>query len=82
MQNWLFRAGFILMAVGLLLLTPIGDYLPIDIFFGSPPGYYKVVAATDSNRATAILFGLGLALVVLGLVLRRLLRNRETAGDR
>jgi hypothetical protein len=82
MLNWIFRAGYILIAVGLLLLTPIGDYLPIDIFFGSPPGYYKVVAATDSNRATVILFGLGLALVLLGLLLRRLLRKRASAGDR
>jgi hypothetical protein len=63
------------MVVGLLLLTAIGDYLPVDIFFGSPPGYYRAVSATDSNSATVILFGLGLALVVLGLLYRQVRRR-------
>ena len=57
----MFRAlvyiGYVLIVLGVLLLTPLADLLPITFLTGSlytaeEPGYWKVVPTTVSYKPT------------------------------
>jgi hypothetical protein len=63
------RVGYVLMAVGILLLFPFADLLPVDLF-GGPHHYYRVVPAEHSWVVEASLIGIGMLLVLLGRALR------------
>lgn len=69
--TWLVKMGYVLMALGVLLLLPLGDLLPVDLF-GVMHHYYRVVPAEHSWLMEALLIGLGMLLVLAG----RLWRNK------
>ena len=62
--------GCVLAAIGLLLLTPLADFLPVDfsaVAAGDRPPYMKVVPSSSSPFGwAASLFIVGLSLVLLG----------------
>ncbi|RTQ34486.1 hypothetical protein EJP69_08635 [Variovorax gossypii] len=67
--TWLVRMGYISIALGILLLLPLGDLLPVDLF-GGVHHYYRVVPAEHSWLVEALLIGLGMLLVLVGRALR------------
>ena len=70
--------GYVLIVSGVLILTPLGDLLPVGpltAFSTSvPPAYQKIVATTASYAPTLVLIGLGLIAVYLG---KRAARSKE-----
>lgn len=74
MNKFLVIAGNVLFALGIVLLTPLADWLPIDAWFSSGNGpdgqdadYMKVVPGGD--RPTWLFMGLslvGFLMVVIG----------------
>lgn len=67
--TWLVRVGYALMTVGALLLLPLGELLPVDLF-GGPHHYYRVVPTEHNWVMEASLIGFGMLLVLLGRTLR------------
>ena len=67
--TWLVRMGYVLMALGILLLLPLGELLPVDLF-GGMHHYYRVVPTEHSWLMEAVLIGLGMLLVLVGRALR------------
>ena len=63
--TWLARVGYALLALGILLLLPLGDLLPVDLF-GGMHHYYRVVPTEHSWLMEASLIGLGMLLVLVG----------------
>lgn len=57
------------MALGILLLLPLGDLLPVDLF-GGMHYYYRVVPTEHSWLMEALLIGLGMLLVLVGRAVR------------
>ncbi|MBT2305516.1 hypothetical protein J7E70_34565 [Variovorax paradoxus] len=66
---WLVRVGYVLMAVGILLLLLLGVLLPVNLFEGLHH-YYRVVPAEHGWILPASLVGLGMLLVLVGWALR------------
>jgi hypothetical protein len=73
MSKWITVIGYILLVLGLAMLTPLRDLLPIDfwhelksLFSTEEAPYYKVVSTTRSYTPTIVAVGLGLILVILG----------------
>ena len=63
--------GYVLIVSGVLILTPLGDPLPVGSLAGflstsDQPAYQKIVATAASYAPTLLLIGLGLVAVLLG----------------
>jgi hypothetical protein len=80
MNDWILRIGLAFIAVGLVLLSPLTDFLPVDFWqrarslFSSDPSsehpYYRVVPGQPSRAIEFVLIGVGLLFVVVSLLLR------------
>jgi hypothetical protein len=66
MRRWVIGAGLLFLALGLVPLTPIADFLPVGIFATNVPGYYRIVPVSGTNLPFVVLFATGLLLVVSG----------------
>lgn len=66
--QWLGRAGYVLMGVGLLLVLLLAA-LPVEFFTGSLH-YYRVVPTGHSWFIAALPVGLGVLLVLMARTLR------------
>jgi len=73
--TWLVRTGYAFIVLGILLLLPLGDFLPVDLF-GGTHHYYRVVSTDHSWFTEALLIGLGMLLVLVG----RALRSKASDG--
>ncbi|MFC5548003.1 hypothetical protein [Massilia aerilata] len=74
MARWLIRAGVFFLVLGLALLSPLADLLPVDLFsfMARRTGPVRIVPAEGDGGAlgfAVLLFGL--ALLGAGLVARR-----------
>ena len=67
--TWLVRVGYVLISVGILLLLPLSDLLPVDLF-GDSHHYYRVVPTERSWVMEATSIGIGMLLVLVGRTLR------------
>jgi hypothetical protein len=79
MSRALVSIGYVLIVSGVLILTPLGDLLPVGPLSGllstsDEPVYQKIVATTASYTPTMILTGVGLIAVYLG---KRAARSKE-----
>ena len=79
MSYWTLRVGLVLTGLGLLLLSPIADYLPVDLWSklspasrGSSPQleYFRMVRGEQSFLLEGALVGVGLLLVAITPCLR------------
>lgn len=74
MLKWIFRLGCALVVLGLLLLSPIGDLLPVGLWesvkslFSNEPqsGYIRVVPTAPSYVTEFGLIFIGLVMVAIG----------------
>ena len=79
LSRWVTRVGYFLSGLGIILLTPISDLLPVDLLVWaeslrrptSGPMYLRVVPAGANYTAELTLLALGLALVLVGRFLSR-----------
>jgi len=79
MSKALVRIGYVLIVSGVLILTPLGDLLPVGpltslLSTSDEPAYQKIVATTASYTPTMVLIGVGLIAVYLG---KRAARSKE-----
>ena len=79
MSKALVSIGYVLIVSGVLILTHLGDLLPLGPLTGflstsDEPDYQKIVATTASFTPTMVLIGVGLIAVYLG---RRAARSEE-----
>lgn len=81
MSLWTLRIGIGLALFGLVLLSPLGDLLPIDFWSGlknvfkaesrsAGPTFFRVVPGDPSRVVEFVLIGIGLALVATSLYVR------------
>jgi hypothetical protein len=78
MASWLFKVGIFIAAIGVFLLSPLTDFLPVDFwnslinFFlpNRPHVYWRIVPTQDSNVFELVLLGIGLALIIISFYLR------------
>lgn len=71
MSKALVGIGYVLIVSGVLVLTPLGDLLPVApptglLSTSDQSAYQKIVATTSSYTPTLVLIGLGLVAVFLG----------------
>ena len=71
MSKALVNVGYVLIASGVLIFTPLGDLLPVGhltvlLSTSDEPAYQKIVARTASFIPNLVLIGLGLIAVYLG----------------
>lgn len=73
MSKWIISIGYILLVLGLAMLTPLRDLLPVDfwheigsLFSTEEAPYSKVVSTTPSHTPSMVVVGLGLIMVILG----------------
>ena len=73
MSKWTTRIGYFLIVVGLAMLTPIGDFVPVDFWHspGNDSAYLKVVPVSRTHETEIVLIGIGLVLIILGKVVSR-----------
>ena len=79
MAEWVFRTGLIFAGVGVLLLTPLADLLPVDLWLWAeglflPKGahlYMMVVPGSGSHAIEYSLVALGVVMAVVGHFLRK-----------
>ena len=79
MAEWLFRVGLVVAGVGALLLSPLSDLLPVDLWLFAkglfqPNGthlYLTVVPSTSSNVFECSLVVVGITLTLVGRFLRK-----------
>lgn len=72
MLTWIARGGYVLFGVGVALLSPLGDLLPIeaepflrgDFFLSGATHYYRIVSMSG-----AVIYVVPLALVAVGIML-------------
>ncbi len=78
MSHWTLRIGYALVAVGLLLLSPVADFLPVDLWLWvehllsespSQHAYLRVAHGSSGRGVEFSLIGIGLALVASALYL-------------
>ncbi len=79
MSKALVSIGYLLIVSGALILTPLGDLLPVgpltDLLSTSDqPAHQKTVATTASYAPTLLLIGFGLIAVYLG---KRAAKSKE-----
>ena len=78
MSYWALRIGLALVGIGLILLSPVGDLLPVDFWFklktffsdsssSSEHIFFRVVPGEPSRTLEFILIALGLVLVASAL---------------
>ena len=77
MNKWIGSIGYVVIASGVVILTPLGDLLPVGLLTGwLPPAddssYFKIVATILSYTPTVVLVGLGLIVLLLGKILASL----------
>jgi hypothetical protein len=78
MSDWLFWVGVVVAGFGAFLLSPLADFLPVELwdslkaFFqgDSSHRYLRAVPGESSRMLEFILVGVGLALVAIGYYLR------------
>ena len=81
MSLWTLRIGFALTIVGLALLSPLGDLLPVNFWpslkslfrsgaMPAEPAFYRVVPGEQSRIVEFALIGIGLMLVGASLYVR------------
>jgi hypothetical protein len=72
MISWLIAIGTVLAVIGLLLLSPLADFLPVDWWSLSTRKDvgYRVVPVPKSYVLELSLIGIGLALIGVGLRLK------------
>jgi hypothetical protein len=80
MSKWVRWVGFALIAVGGLLLSPVMDFIPVDLliwaenlFSAEPPAKHTFLRAVPSQQIPVVeltLMGLGLAIVATALCFR------------
>lgn len=78
LSRWVTRVGYFLLGLGIVLLTPVSDLLPIDLLVWieslrrptSEPAYLRVVPAGANYTAELTLLALGLVFVLVGRLLR------------
>ena len=76
---WATRVGYLLLGLGIVLLTPVSNLLPVDLLMWSKslfraqsePAYLRVMPARANYTVELTLLALGLAFVLVGRVLRR-----------
>lgn len=74
MRVWLFRIGLLLLVVGVVLLSPLIDVLPVGFLRGAYEGKaYRIVPSTDSSIETTAYFllVLGALALISGYLARR-----------
>lgn len=79
MAEWLFRVGLVVAGIGILLLSPLSDLLPVDLWLWAkglfqPNGthmYLMVVPSSSSNVFEYSLVVVGIALTLVGHFLRK-----------
>jgi hypothetical protein len=72
MLTWIARGGYVLLGVGIALLSPLADLLPVeaepflrgDFFLSGPTHFYRVVSTSGT-----VVYVVPLALVALGVLL-------------
>ena len=66
-------SGYVIVIVGLVLLTPAGDFLPVDLWrsAGSQSEYWKVIPVVRTYALEIAFVGIGLVLVVFGKTVSR-----------
>ncbi len=79
MSKVLVGIGCVLIVSGVLVLTPLGDLLPVGSSPGllstsDEPAFRKIVATTATYKLNLVLIGLGLLAVFLG---KRAARSEE-----
>jgi hypothetical protein len=78
MSYWALRIGLALVAIGLILLSPVGDLLPVDFWFrlknifsdsssSSEHMVFRFVPGESSRTLEFVLIGVGLVLVAFAL---------------
>lgn len=81
MSLWTLRIGIALALLGLVLLWPLGDLLPVDFWSGlkswfksesrsAGPAFFRVVPGESSRVVELVLISIGLALVATSLYFR------------
>lgn len=72
MSLWLIRIGALCLFSGIIAVSPLMDFLPIDLFFinqsSNPHVHYRVVSAKQDDKAIGIEEA-GIATIVSGLAL-------------
>jgi uncharacterized membrane protein len=74
MARWLIRAGIFFLVLGLALLSPLAELLPVDMFsyMRQRGGYVRIVPTEGNGGQLAIAIQLfGLVLLCAGLMARR-----------
>ena len=82
MSLWTLRLGIALAVIGLALLSPLGDLLPVSFWpslnsllksgaLPAEPLFYRVVPGEQSKVVEFMLVGIGLALAGTSLYVRR-----------
>ncbi len=74
MNKWLIRTGYVLIIIGVLLLTLIADLLPVELFVESngiaqkngEVTFYKIVPGEHSHLSASTMLFLGFVLVLFG----------------
>jgi hypothetical protein len=77
MSRWLIRIGVFCLVLGLLLVSPLADLMPVDLsgFIGrgpEGPAHFRVTPAEEGpGHAGVALVGIGFVLFCAGLIARR-----------
>lgn len=81
MSYWTFRIGLAIVIVGLLLLSPASDFLPVELSLfvqsllspkESPHhAYMRVVLVESSHVVEFIIIGVGLTLVAIAMYFKK-----------
>ncbi len=79
MNKWLMRIGVFLIVIGILLFTPLADYLPIDLWqsiksiFSSENThtYFKVLPGEASYTPHIVFLSIGALFVASSLLIKR-----------
>ncbi len=76
MSEWVIGFGIALVVIGLVLLSPLGDLLPVDFWrtvssmFSASSKYMRVVPGEENNLPKFALVAIGLATVACGFYLK------------
>lgn len=75
--TWLARSGYLLIALGVMLLSPLGDLLPVELWdvlhgrINVHRHYFRLVPGETGWVMEATLIAVGLVLVVVARAFRR-----------
>ena len=85
---WATRLGLVMIAFGVLLLTPASDLLPVELWlylqhpFGSSPHEFLRSVPSEGNSQLPVFAITGAALITFGLALVGLVLLLRTEGGR